>query len=178
MAPLTLVPIYFSSRSTLLKSLAESLERTFQLAVRIRPPWFDPELSFDSSRGQYNSTHILTQLLDEPSGDEARILAVTSVDLFIPVLTFVFGEAQLDGRAAVVSIQRLRSEAYGLPANEPLLRERLEKEAVHELGHTFGLLHCIKPKCVMNSSTYVEQIDTKSPHFCAACLELVTATKA
>lgn len=169
MSPLTLVPIYFSDSGALLPQLTARLADTFNLEVRVRPPWFDPELAFDSSRGQYNSTAILGQLLSESAEKANRVLGVTSVDLFIPVLTYVFGEAQLSGRAAVVSTQRLRSEAYGLPPDASLLCQRLEKEAIHELGHTFGLLHCRDSECVMRSSTYVEQIDLKSTRFCPAC---------
>ena len=96
-------------------------------------------------------------------------MAVTTVDLYVPVLTYVFGEAQLDGKAAVVSTHRLRDELYGLPKNPQRLRERLEKEAVHELGHTFGLIHCHEPNCVMYTSTYAEEIDFKSTYFCETC---------
>jgi len=95
---------------------------------------------------------------------------VTGVDLFIPVLTFVFGEAQLGGRAAVVSTFRLRSEAYGLPPDPELLLARLTREVLHELGHTYGLVHCTDSACVMASTTYVEQIDLKGPSFCTGCL--------
>ncbi|MCP4662922.1 MAG: archaemetzincin family Zn-dependent metalloprotease [bacterium] len=170
---LTLVPIFFSARQDLLKELIRHLERILHMEVSLRRPWFDPEASFDSSRGQYNSTQFLAQLLSDRSDPTTKILGITSVDLFIPVLTYVFGEAQVDGPAAVVSIHRLRNEAYGLPADDDLLAERLEKEAVHELGHTFGLVHCFDPQCVMHSSTYVEEIDLKSTMFCASCLATV-----
>jgi archaemetzincin len=95
------------------------------------------------------------------------------VDLFNPVLTYVFGEAQLSARGAVVSSRRLRPEMYGLPENVPLLQARLETEAVHELGHTFGLLHCLEPTCVMHASSYVEEIDLKESRFCPGCLQVV-----
>jgi archaemetzincin len=176
---LSLVPIYLSDRPQLLAQLAAQLERTFSLAVEQRAPWFDPELAFDPSRGQYRSTVLLEQLLADPTDGPVRILGVTSVDLFIPVLTYVFGEAQLAGPAAVVSIHRLRSEVYGLPADPALLIERATKEAIHELGHTYGLLHCAEPRCVMRSSTYAEEIDLKSGELCAACrrrLDLARAT--
>ncbi len=175
MSFLTLVPIYFSDHKALLGPMAVRLERVFLFPVRIRHPWFDPELSFDSSRGQYNSTVLLGQLLSEPSGGAPRVLGVTSVDLFIPILTYVFGEAQLDGRAALVSTHRLQNELYGLPSDPQLLLERLLKEAVHELGHTFGLIHCPASDCVMHASTYVEEIDLKSADFCTACLRLLRA---
>ncbi len=169
MSELCLVPIFMSGRDPLIDELVYRLTRRFQLKVRIREPWFDPQLTYDASRGQYDSNMILGQLLSDPSEDAMRILAVTSADLFIPVLTYVFGEAQLDGPTAVVSTNRLRSEKYGLPPDPENLILRLEKEAVHELGHTFGLLHCSDPVCVMRASTYVEEIDPKQAGFCAAC---------
>ena len=172
---LDLVPIYLAERDDWLHPLAEALEQAFPVAVRVRPPWFDPESSFDPSRGQYNSTRLLELLLDHGGDGAWKILGVTSVDLFIPVLTYVFGEAQLDGTAAVVSTHRLGTEAYGLEPDEALSRDRLVKEAVHELGHTFGLVHCPDAGCVMHASTYVEEIDLKSAAFCPACVRSVRA---
>ena len=168
-AVLRLVPIYFRAQASLLRSLAADIERVFSLSVAIAPPSFDPEKAFDPSRCQYNSRAFLAELLGEPAEGFLRILGVTSVDLFIPVLTYVFGEGQLGGRAAVVSTHRLRAESYGLQPNEPLFTARLRKEALHELGHTFGLLHCGDDGCVMHASTYVEEIDLKSDSFCLRC---------
>lgn len=165
---LRLIPFYCGTHKDLLPDLAGSLEHVFGLAVERHPPGFDPEIAFDPSRGQYNSRVLLGHLLDEDTSAE-RILGVTAVDLFIPVLTYVFGEAQLDGRAALVSTHRLDPTVYGLPENRKLLTERLHKEAIHELGHTYNLLHCEDTLCVMRSSTYVEEIDTKSYRFCQRC---------
>ncbi len=171
MSELCLVPIFMSERDPLIDELGQRLTQTFPLRIRLREPWSDPQLTYDASRGQYDSNMLLSQLLSDPSEDAKRILGVTSVDLFIPVLTYVFGEAQLGGRAAVISTNRLRSEKYGLPPDPETLISRLEKEAVHELGHTFDLLHCSDPACVMHASTYVEEIDPKGASFCAACLQ-------
>jgi archaemetzincin len=164
-----LVPIYLAGRPGALDALAAAVARAFRSDVQLRPPWFDPEASFDPGRSQYSSTLLLAQLLTAPAAGVTRVLGVTGVDLFIPVLTWVYGEAQLDGRAAVVSTYRLRAERYGLAADPALLAARLEKEAVHELGHTYGLVHCADPDCVMRASTYVEEIDLKSAAFCASC---------
>jgi archaemetzincin len=171
---LRLVPLFCGERAELLDPLAERLERLLPVAVEPHPPGFDPELAYDPSRGQYNSRTLLAQLLGDANGAD-RILGVAGVDLFIPVLTFVFGEAQLDGRAAVVSTQRLDNALYGLPPAPALLFARLVKEAVHELGHTFALLHCPDGRCVMASSTYVEQIDLKGERFCDRCLDALRA---
>jgi archaemetzincin len=171
MAVLRLVPIHCGSRAPLLGALAERLHRTFGVEVRQSPPGFDCEAAFDASRGQYNSRILLGQLLKDTSVEIPRVLGVAGVDLFIPVLTYVFGEAQLGGRAAVVSLHRLDDELYGLPPNPNRLFERLVKEAVHELGHTCDLVHCHHTGCVMASSTYVEEIDLKSAAFCDECRE-------
>jgi len=169
MSHLALVPIYFDERGPLIDPLRRRLQDLLGLPVRVVRPWFDPEECFDPSRGQYHSTLLLERLLTDAPGGATRLLGITSVDLFIPVLTFVFGEAQLDGRAAVVSAHRLAPEMYGLPPSPPLLAARLEKEAIHEVGHTLGLVHCLDGECVMHASTYVEEIDLKGAAFCADC---------
>lgn len=174
MTGIVLVPIYLSERRELLRHLELRLEEAFDLEVEVRRPWFDPETAFDPSRGQYSSTRLLAELQSGPPGSApARVLAVTNVDLFIPVLSYVFGEAQMPGRAAVVSLYRLNPELYGLPPDEARLIERAENEAVHELGHTFGLVHCRQPGCVMGTSTYAEEIDSKTARFCGECLQVV-----
>jgi archaemetzincin len=96
------------------------------------------------------------------------VVGVTDMDLFIPVLTFVFGEAQLGGRAAVVSTARLMPDG-GMMLNGRLLVARLAKEAVHELGHSFGLTHCDESHCVMSRSTSLIDVDTKNGGLCHDC---------
>lgn len=150
----------------LLVVLAAALARTFGIGCHIEDEWLDARFAFDAARNQYYSTAILRALKPRP---DSRILGVASVDLFVPVLTFVFGEAQLEGGAALVSYYRLLE-----PGRPQLLPERLAKEAVHELGHTFGLRHCHNWECVMSSSHSVERLDIKSPHFCDACRRLIT----
>ena len=166
-----LVPICLPGQARLLDDVGNRIAKAFSTTVTTLPPRFDPEMAFDKSRGQYHSTVILESLLADSSNSGDRILGVAGVDLFIPILTYVFGEAQLDGRAAVVSIYRLDNGRYGLPGSASLLNDRLAKEAIHELGHTAGLVHCHHPVCVMRSSTYVEDIDVKSAEFCPDCLQ-------
>jgi archaemetzincin len=98
-----------------------------------------------------------------------RVLGVTDVDLFVPVLRFVFGEAQLAGVAALVSVHRLRQEFYGELPDADLAAERLLKEALHELGHTFGLKHCGDWDCVMSASHSIERVDVRSAWYCPNC---------
>jgi archaemetzincin len=174
---LALIPFYCGARTALLPPLASELESCFGLRVEQTAPAFDPERCYDASRGQFNSRTLLGLLLEHHPGPE-KLLAVTDVDLFIPVLTFVFGEAQLGGRAAIVSSHRLAPERYGLQPDLALLRTRLVREAIHELGHTFALVHCRDTRCVMASSPQVEGIDLKSSRFCQRCrARLSTALK-
>jgi archaemetzincin len=160
-----------------LGGLAVQLAPIFRMACQVRPERPNAAFARDRMRNQYHSTAILQSIqpLVEPG---ARLLAVTSLDLYVPVLTFVFGEAQLSGSCAVVSLHRLREEFYGLPAREEIMRERLVKEAVHELGHTFGLRHCDDWRCVMTSSHGVERLDVKRAEFCFLCGRVVAAARA
>jgi archaemetzincin len=118
----------------------------------------DPH-SHTAARDQYRADRLLGQARRATAG---RVLAITGVDLYMPGLNFVFGSA--GGRAAVVSIRRLRSGA-----DAALLEQRLLKEAWHELGHTFGLGHCEDPHCVMSFSNSLADTDRKSSQFCNAC---------
>ena len=143
-------------------------------ARRIARP-LDVDLVFDPSRRQYNATALLQQVLALGKGGGERFMAVVDVDLYIPVLTFVFGQAQLDGVAGVVSTFRLANEFYGLPRDPEAFRMRVEKEVLHEVGHLYGLFHCRQFECVMRSSTYVEEIDLKRAWLCPDCAAQVRA---
>ena len=153
----------------LLERLHTDLADDFRRRCEVLPLRLDPEFAFHAERQQYHSTELLERLRALAAPATWRLLGVTPVDLYIPILTFVFGEAQLEGRCAVVSTHRLRQEFYGLPADKSLLQERLRKEAAHELGHTLGLRHCEDFRCAMAPSHSVEWIDLKESSFCATC---------
>ncbi len=155
-----------------LAALAAALPRVFHVPCEVRRETLNAAGALDAHRGQYYSTEILRGLVPMARSG-TRLLGVTALDLFVPVLTFVFGEAQLEGNCAVVSLHRLHESFYGLPERPDLTAERLVKEAVHELGHTFGLRHCPDWSCVMASSHGVELLDVKGTDFCARCRKVV-----
>lgn len=149
---------------------ALELARLLGISCRVRTDFVDASPAYDPHRQQYNSSALLALLaqLDAPA-----VVGVTQFDLFVPILTFVFGEAQLSGRAAVVSAHRLEETFYGLPGNTRVLQDRLLKEVLHEWGHTQGLRHCDDWECVMSSSHAVARIDSKQAAFCPACAALL-----
>jgi archaemetzincin len=159
----------------LLEPLAEGLTRHLRVACSIQPDRLEPGFAFNPQRRQYHSTEILKKIVQRPSSEAWKVLGVTEMDLYIPVLTFVFGEAQLTNGGAVVSAHRLRQEFYGMPSDTELLHERLLKESLHELGHTYGLRHCPEYTCVMSASNGVERIDLKNADFCPNCAKLIPA---
>ena len=145
------------------------------LSERLGVPWdvlggkVSTEAAFHAERRQYHSTEILGQLQKLANQECWRILGITDLDLYIPILTFVFGEAQMGGSVAIVSTHRLHQEFYGLPADAELFRDRLLKESLHEIGHTLDLRHCEDYRCAMAGSHAVEWIDLKETAICPEC---------
>lgn len=156
-----------------LEDIASALERELFLEVRPTRSLPLPQESYDPARRQYSSEVLLRALLDVPHEPDGRLLGITNVDLFIPMMTFVFGQAQLGGTVAVVSSARLRQEFYGFPAEPALTEHRLLVESLHELGHTLGLTHCLNRACPMSLSTTLRALDLKDPSLCPMCRKMV-----
>ena len=158
----------------ILAVIGEGLREAFGRDYVIAAPLPHPDYAYDRRRGQYRSDDILARLrrLELPA---ERWLGVVDVDLYTPGLNFVFGQATMGGPAAVIALPRLRQSFYGLPEDRVLFEERAVKEAVHELGHTYGLGHCPDPKCVMYFSNSLLDTDAKSRRFCSACRALLGA---
>ncbi|HKW76705.1 MAG TPA: archaemetzincin [Terriglobales bacterium] len=153
----------------LLEALCLGIPRSLQVKCEILPKVLDPAAAYHAERQQFHSSEILQRIQALVRPGDWRLLAVADVDLYIPILKYVFGEAQLGGPSAVVSVYRLRQQFYGLDGDEALFRDRLLKEAVHELGHTLNLRHCQDYTCAMASAHAVEWIDLRGSTFCDSC---------
>src|ERR1700686_2235175 len=154
---------------TLLRELRAAIPGGLDLDCEILPYVLDPTPSYHAERQQYHSSEILRRMQGLVRPQDWRVLAIADVDLYIPILKYVFGEAQMGGPCALVSTYRLRQEFYGLDRNDALLSQRLLKESVHELGHTLDLRHCQDYRCVMASSHSVEWIDLRESALCDSC---------
>jgi len=154
---------------SLLRDLRAKIPRCLHVDCEIFPANLDPGPSYHAERQQYHSSEMLQRMQAVVRPRDWRVLAVADVDLYIPILKYVFGEAQMGGPCALVSVHRLRQEFYGLDRDDALLSQRLLKESVHELGHTLHLHHCQDYRCMMSSSHSVEWIDLRENAFCDSC---------
>jgi len=145
------------------------LTTTFGVETARLEPLSDPAYAWDEKRRQYSSTLILHDARNRVPEDAVRLLVVTRRDLFIPMLSFVYGQAQLNAEAAVLSLARLDQAFYGLPPNPTLLHHRIRKETIHEIGHSLGLVHCSNRQCAMALSTNIQQLDAKGDDLCDGC---------
>ncbi len=150
-----------------------AISKMFSLPVRVLRPKPLPLQTYHVMRHQYHSTQLLEGLLADDSG-AFRILGITAEDLYIPIFTFVFGEAQLDGKAAIISMFRPRGDADGSTPSKSLFLGRLLKLGLHELGHTFGIGHCRQEGCLMGFSSNLEKLDQKKVAFCKYCQVLLS----
>jgi len=152
-----------------LEKISDAVEHEFNCTSFFKDVHIDISEFYDPVRRQYNGDKLLKAIDCIHIPGATKAIGLFNVDLYIPILTYIYGQAQLGGRTAIASQYRLSNERYGLPKNEALLLERFVKEIIHELGHTFGLIHCHTPTCVMRSSTYVEDIDQKDAQLCMKC---------
>ncbi len=153
----------------LLDAVGRRIGAAFGLETRRIQPLPEPDYAWDAARRQYSSVLILRDLAGRVPRDAARLLALTERDLFIPMLSFIYGQAQWGGPVALVSLARLRQEFYGLAPDTAIVPARAAKEALHEMGHTFRLVHCPERACVMSLATNIQQLDQKGGGFCEDC---------
>ncbi len=162
----TLLPLG-ATELRLLEWLKEPLKERLRCKFVISSPFSLPKSAYNSQRSQYNSRVILNWLRSDQFS--LPLLAVADTDLYSPGLNFVFGEAELGGKVAIISLARLSPSFYHLSPDELLLKDRALKEATHELGHLFSLRHCPNPGCVMHFSNTLADTDHKNSLFCPQC---------
>ncbi len=169
---LHLVPLHFSNMN-LLNQISFEVSRRLQANVEISNLPVDINKAYNKERGQYFSTLLLQDMVLTSQKLDGKVMGLVDVDLFVPVFTYVFGEAQLSGKNSIVSVFRFHEEIYTGKTDDDLLYERTLKEVLHELGHNFGLLHCKDWNCVMHTSQGIEEVDIKGNFYCADCHAVV-----
>jgi len=163
-----IAPLKFSN-TALLSFVIKELSRVLNEEVSVVNIDLNIDESYSKERAQYFSTQIIAEALKKTNELIGKVIVLTEADLYIPVLTYVFGEAQLNGKHSVVSVCRLHEEFYSEKTDENLLKQRTIKEILHELGHNYGLKHCTDWDCVMHSSTSIEEVDIKGSFYCKKC---------
>jgi archaemetzincin len=153
----------------ILESLQDSIGKILEKEVCMGQALNPPDFAYNGRRKQYFSSAILLKLKEVEREIGDRVLGVVDFDLYVPSLNFVFGEADLENRVAIISLCRLRQEFYGLSEDMEQFKERVLKEGIHELGHTYGLGHCSNPLCVMHFSNRLLDTDIKKASLCPQC---------
>lgn len=176
MKTITLIPIGHVDEHVL-RDLADQLKKVFPYACSIGEKMELPPKAFNVERSQFLASAILEEMKSLLPPGMFKIVGVTDVDLYVPDLNFVFGLADVPGSVAVISLSRLRQEFYGLKCDDDLFRKRVAKEAIHELGHSFGLAHCQNSQCVMSFSNSLVDTDRKGHTFCTDCQKQLTISE-
>lgn len=156
-----------------LKKIEQNIRSEYSSDIKIVDGRMDLTRFYDTERRQYNGNLLINEIENNFASDKYKTIGLFNIDLFIPIFTYIFGQAFLNGRSGIVSIYRLSNEKYGIKEDPKLLIDRFSKEIIHELGHTFGLIHCLSPDCVMRSGTYVEDIDQKGIKLCDNCRKIL-----
>lgn len=145
-----------------LEAVSSALTAFYAVRVETRAPLGLPERAYYPVRKRYRAEKLLDYLVEQGSAEARVILGLTSVDISTTKPPHedwgILGLATIDGGSAVLSSFRCRRGAK----NAAHVRARFAKTAVHELGHSFGLEHCVTPGCIMHDGEgSVQTTDTE-----------------
>ena len=169
-----IIPINEVDRKTT-EAIAEVVRVIFACEIEIGRSIAVPVRTYNPVRKQFSSIRILKALELKTQDRGESLLGIIDLDLYVPELNFVFGQADVLSHAAVIALPRLRQEFYGLEPDAELFLQRAAKEAVHELGHVNRLDHCPQPRCVMHFSNSLQDTDLKELKFCEGCRNALRA---
>lgn len=157
------------------RALADAVERGLRTELQVEVRRVNdvrlPPSAYYAPRRRYRADALLDYLHTlVPRGDRARILGMTEVDISTTkgrVFDWgVFGLGDLDGSACVISTHRLERRARDAAHVE----FRVVTTAVHEVGHTLGLEHCVEPRCVMRDAEgSIVTVDTSTGRLGPEC---------
>lgn len=152
-----------------LRVVADSLQGILRMPVDVWGAMPIPEDAFMRGRNQYNAMTIIRYLAENHSDSSLKVLGIMDKDICNPIITYVFGEAYMGGRAAVMSSARLSATPSGEPVSREQFLDRVVKVALHEIGHTFNIPHCHTGRCVMRASNNLVELDDKLNYMCDYC---------
>ena len=153
----------------ILRIVADSLQGILRIPVDLLQQEPLPQQAFMEARKQYNAMAIIRFLSENHSHKSLKVLGITGKDLCNPILTYVFGEAYMNGPSAVMSYHRLHQGPTEDPVSREHFLDRVVKVALHEIGHTFDLPHCHTGRCVMRASNNLKELDDKLNYLCDYC---------
>jgi len=156
--------IYKDVDEDIVKALAPAIETDFRFKVEIldkRPQM--PAAAFDKKRKQYRAAGVLEDAMKHKTPDCVRLVAFVPGDMYLGKQDFTYGLADTDWRGAVISFARLAS------GEKKRFYLRAYKASLHELGHTFGLVHCaVEDGCIMTPPRSISALDAAPAKFCRA----------
>jgi archaemetzincin len=152
--------------TTALNSVKSGLERVYGLQAVVLPTAPLPKSAFYAPRNRYRADRLIESLAVQRR--YTKVIGITTRDISATKGENhdwgVFGLGRMPGRVCISSSFRLGG------SGKKSRNKRLAEVAVHEIGHTFGLPHCLVARCVMaDAKGTVRTVDASTGNLCANC---------